>query len=364
MGAKCKIDRRKVNTKKTIRKILFVAMWFAIGGGMLVLLIAAMGKQKRNTCKDYSITIKGGEEKDFFLSKADVMKLLKAATKGNIKGQPKASFNLQQMESLLEENVWIKDAQLYFDNKDVLHVSVVERKPVARIFTNSGKSFYIDENEKGIPLSENLSIKVPVFTGVPDKKDRVKKDSLLMQDIRMTAQFISQNSFWTSQVAQIDVAPSDADGSWEFEMVPVVGNHLVKLGSGENIEQKFNRLFIFYKQVLARSGFDKYKTIDVRYTGQVVGGKSENPKVDSIQLRKNVENLLQQIKKIESENEAIEKSMTQNTALVAESADNKTVTANEPVSNNPDPNPSEKNRNPKPVEEKKIPKAVMKERGQ
>ncbi len=284
-----------MNTKKTIRKILFVSMWLMIGGGMLTLLIAAMGKQKRNTCKDYSITIKGGEEKDFFLSKGDVEKLLRAATKGNIKGQQKASFHLQQMEDLLEENVWIKDAQIYFDNKDVLHVSVAERKPVARIFTISGKTFYIDENEKGIPLSANLSTKVPVFTGVPDKKERTLKDSLLMQDIRTTAQFITSNPFWESQVAQIDVAPSEADGSWEFEMVPMIGNHIVKLGSGENIEQKFNRLFIFYKQVLARSGFDKYKTIDVRYTGQVVGGKSENPKVDSVQLRKSVENMLAEI---------------------------------------------------------------------
>ena len=348
-----------MNTKKTIRKILFVSMWMVIGGGMLVLLIAAMGKQKKNTCKDYSITIKGGEEKDFFLSKTDVTKLLKVATKGNIKGQPKASFNLQQMENLLEENVWIKDAQLYFDNKDVLHVSVVERKPVARIFTKSGKTFYIDEGEKGIPLSEHLSTKLPVFTGVPDKKDRAPKDSLLMEHIRTTAQFVSSNPFWASQVAQIDVTPSDADGSWEFEMVPMVGNHIVKLGNGENIEQKFNRLFIFYKQVLARSGFDKYKTIDVRYAGQVVGGKSENPKVDSVQLRKNVENLLQQIKKIESENEAIERSMTQNTAMVTESADNKIVTAKESSANNPDPNPTEKKHNPKPLEEKKVPKAVM-----
>ena len=93
------------------------------------------------------------------------------------------------------------------------------------------------------------------------------------------------------------MAPSEADGSWEFDMIPVIGNHIVKLGNGEDMEQKFNRLFIFYKQVLSRTGFDKYKTIDVRYAGQVVGGKSENPKVDSVQLRKNVENLLQQIKK-------------------------------------------------------------------
>jgi len=268
-----------------------------------MLLIAAIGKQKRNTCKDYSITIKGGEEKDFFLSKTDVGKLLEAATKGDIKGQPKASFNLQQMENLLEENVWIKDAQLYFDNKDVLHVSVTERRPVARIFTNSGKTFYIDENEKGIPLSEHLSTKLPVFTGVPDKENRAKKDSLLMQHIRITAQFISSNSFWASQVAQVDVVSPGTGGALEFEMVPVIGNHIIKLGNSENVEQKFNRLFIFYKQVLARSGFDKYKTVDVRYAGQVVGGKSENPKVDSIQLRKNVENLLQQIKKIERESE-------------------------------------------------------------
>ena len=269
-------------------------MWMVIGGGMLVLLIAAMGKQKKNICKDYSITIKGNEAKDFFLTETDVVKLLKAATKGNVKGQSKASFNLQQMENLLEENVWIKDAQLYFDNKEVLHVSVVERKPVARIFTQTGKTFYIDENEQGIPVSENMTIKVPVFTGVPDKESRAKKDSLLLHDIRTTAQFINGNPFWTSQVAQIDVAASNADGSLEFEMVPVIGNHIVKLGDGENVEQKFNRLFIFYKQVLARSGFDKYKTIDVRFEGQVVGGKSENPKVDSVQLRKNVENLLQQ----------------------------------------------------------------------
>ena len=40
-------------------------MWVLISGGMLTLLIAAMGKQKRNTCKDYSITIKAAMMKVF-----------------------------------------------------------------------------------------------------------------------------------------------------------------------------------------------------------------------------------------------------------------------------------------------------------
>jgi cell division protein FtsQ len=77
-------------------------------------------------------------------------------------------------------------------------------------------------------------------------------------------------------------------------MTPVVGNHIIRFGDGENVSGKFNRLFTFYQQVLSRTSIDKYKTIDVRFSGQVIGGKSLNPKVDSVQLRKNVERLLEE----------------------------------------------------------------------
>ena len=92
------------------------------------------------------------------------------------------------MENLLEENVWVKDAQLYFDNKDVLHVTVKEREPIARIFTTAGKSFYIDEEEQTMQLSDKLSAKVPVFTGFPDKKNTGKtKTAVLLHDVKVTA---------------------------------------------------------------------------------------------------------------------------------------------------------------------------------
>jgi len=275
-------------------------MWVAISGGMLTLLIAAVGKQKRNTCKDYVIAIKGNDE-SLFLSDEEVLKTLKTATNGNIKGQSKKSFNLLRLENLLEENQWVKEAQLYFDNRDILHVSVTERTPIARIFTSGGKSFYIDDEAQKMKLSTKRIAVLPVFTGFPDKNLKIKEDSILLNDIKITAQLINTDSFWTAQVAQIDVKPSESDQSWEFEMIPVVGNHIIKLGNGQNIAQKFNRLFIFYKEVLSRTGFNKYKTIDVRYAGQVIGGKSENPKVDSVLLRKSVEKMLEQIKIMEEE---------------------------------------------------------------
>lgn len=353
-----------MNTRKAIRKILFVTMWVVIGGAMLTLLIAAMGKQKKNVCKDYSITIKTAEGEDLFLGKPDILKLLKAGAKGNIKGQQKTSLNLLEMENLLEENVWVKDAQLYFDSKDVLHVTIKERIPIARVFTSGGKSFYIDEEQQVMQLSDKRSAKVPVFTGFPDTKTSKRKDSILLHNVKITAEYINKNPFWASQVAQIDMAPSETDGSWQFDMVPVVGNHIVNLGNGENIEQKFNRLFIFYQQVLSRTGFDKYRSVDVRYSGQVVGRKSDNPKVDSVRLRKSVENLLLQIKKMEDEAEVLEKAMNEKT-FTSEPTGKTDITTGKPVSDNPDPNPYESDfSDQKPAHERKSPKAVMKPAGQ
>jgi len=275
---------------------MFIAMWLVIGSGMLMLLIAAMDKQKKELCKGYEINIKAEKTGVFFLDQEGIGKLLKASVNGDIKGKVKAGFNLLQMEESLEKNVWIKDAQLYFDNHAVLHVSVKEREPVARIFTAGGKSFYMDADNRFMPLSEKTIAKVPVFTGFPDKK--TIKDTALVNAVNSLARYISTHPFWSSQVAQIDITADCGAGCWQFEMVPVVGRHVVKLGDANNIDQKFQRLFAFYQQVLNRTGFDHYKTIDVRFEGQVIGGKGDNPKTDSVKLAKSVQQMLEEANQV------------------------------------------------------------------
>lgn len=285
-----------MNAKTTIRKILFIAVWLCIGGGMVTLLLAAISKKNKGRCKDYSITIKGAKN-NLFIDQKDVEQLLVKSTGGAIKGQPIASFKLNELENMLDHNTWISRAELYFDNQDVLHVTVTEKEPVARLFTVAGNSFYIDSSAAKMPLSDKLSARVPVFTGFPDKKVLSAKDSVLLDNVRQVANYIFTQPFWMSQVAQIDITPQGT-----FEMIPVVGNHIVKLGDAENIEKKFRRLMIFYQQVLSNTGFDAYKVIDVQYAGQVVANRfAGDAKVDSVQLRKNVEKLLQASREAEAD---------------------------------------------------------------
>lgn len=292
-----------MNAKSTIKKVLFVALWLCIGGGMVTLLLAAITRKKNGQCNDYTILIKG-KNSNYFIDEKDVQQLLMKATGDSIKGQPVASFELYQLEQMLEHNTWINDAELYFDNQDVLHVTVTEKVPVARIFTVAGESFYIDSLGKQMPLSEKLSARVPVFTHFPDKKVISVSDSLLLNNVKTTAIFIVNDPFWMAQVAQVDINEDRT-----FDMIPVVGNHTIKLGDGNHIDQKFHRLMVFYKQVLSKTGFDTYKLIDVQYKGQIVVSKQAGTiKVDSVQLRKNVEKLLRQAR--ESENDTIVKAMT------------------------------------------------------
>ncbi len=285
-----------MNFKRTIQRILFVAFWLAVGTGMILLLAAAIRGRNKEKLRAYTIEIKAGPG-GAFLTEGDVEELLQHSTAG-VRGERLGLFNLRLVEQKIKSHVWIRDAQLYFDNQDVLHVQVQEKVPLARLFTVSGGSTYLDEQGRLMPLSLIKTIKVPVFTGLSDSVLSRKPDTVLLQQVFAMAQYLARDSFWASQVAQIDYTSAQ-----EWELIPVVGDHVVKLGSLTDIEAKLRRLMIFYQQVLSKTGLSRYRMIDVRFNGQVIAGSMSSARVDSLQLRRSVEKLLRDA--TEAENDTI-----------------------------------------------------------
>jgi cell division protein FtsQ len=110
-----------------------------------------------------------------------------------------------------------------------------------------------------------------VFTGFPAnlKKWRTASDKRMVQQIREVSLYLLSNPFWMAQVSQIDITPAR-----EFEIIPTIGNHVIEFGDGTEYENKFNRLFVFYKQVLSKTGMEKYDRIKVQYDKEVIGVKN------------------------------------------------------------------------------------------
>lgn len=230
---------------------------------IVVLLVAAVQKKNSLRCREVHVEIEGAEEHVF----VDEKHLLKQLEKmGADSGAAISSINLRWLETKIERDAWIKNAELYFDNNRVLQVKIEERQPLARVFTVSGSSFYIDSAGTRLPLSERQSARVPVFTSFPSDRTRLSgADSVLLLEIKRIAQTIARDSFWTDLVSQVDITPQHT-----YQMIPQLGNQVIMLGTADDLDDKLTRLYSFYRQVWAKAGFEKYERIDVQYAGQVV----------------------------------------------------------------------------------------------
>jgi cell division protein FtsQ len=272
--------------KKLIWKLFILAGWLLAGAGIVALLAAANRHQEKHVCKAVGILIKGNGEQ-LYIDKEDVMQLL--LKKDPLIGRPVNEVDLSSLEKALKQHQWIKKADLYFDSRNELHVIVTERVPIARVFTSTGTSFYFDSTAHQMPLIEGMNIRLPVITNFTASKKWNGDDSAFAKKMIGLVQYINANEFWSSQAAQIHITPER-----KVEIYPVIGNHVINLGTPDRVEEKLNNLFLFYSQVLSKSGLDRYRIINAEYGGQVIGVlKTAATAVDSIQLKKNIESLLQ-----------------------------------------------------------------------
>lgn len=258
---------------------------------MIVLLAAANRRQSERVCKNLAVSVTSDGE-HLFIDKADITQQIKSISKGSLINRPISAINLGQLERTLEKHTWIRNAELYFDSRDVLHVIIAERQPIARVFTTGGSSFYIDSSGYRMPLLSRVAVRLPLVTNFTPAKKLSVRDSALLKDVQKIVSFINSDPFWSAQIAQVDITPMRT-----FELLPVVGSHIIRVGTADDFEAKLSRLFIFYKQVLSKVGMDKYKAIDVQFKGQVIGMRStETAAIDSVLLQQNIAALIQRSK--------------------------------------------------------------------
>ena len=255
------------------------SLWLGMGVGAIVLLVAAIKRKDAQHCSGISITIEGVNN-NFFVDKKDILNIITGIVGGSAMGKAISAFDLKQLESSLQKDIWVKTAQLFFDNNNKLMVKVIEREPLVRVFTTTGTTFYIDSSLAMLPLSEKSSARLPVFTRFPsDKIVLSPQDSALLKDILTVSMAMQKDNFNMAMIDQVDITPQR-----NFEMVPKIGNTIIIFGDATDIEEKFYKLQLFYKEVMVKAGWNKYNEVNVQYKGQVVAKRkgAEDKSSDSL----------------------------------------------------------------------------------
>lgn len=252
---------------KDWKNILIKVMWSILGAALIVLFVIAWKAKSSKKVNEIQVELVGETKTALFMDEKEIVQILK--DQGITIGTLLEGVHLSNLEKNLEKIKWIKNAELFIDNQQLLQVQIEQRIPIARVFTMMGGSFYIDEAGWKLPLKQLTVLRLPVFTGFPTDQDQLSSpDSLMLQDILLFSKTIKDDSFFTSQIAQINL---EANG--EFQLIPSLGDHTVLIGTVENLEDKLNRLFTFYKNVWVHSGINAYQVLDCRFDKQVIALK-------------------------------------------------------------------------------------------
>ncbi len=269
---------------KNIKRWLTMAKWLGLSLVIVIVLVAAIQKNKNQTCQNIEVSIVGKTDQ-VFVNEKNILQLIDAGHIVNKKTVDE--IDLKLLEAKLEKNIWIDNVELFFDKNAVLHIDVIERTPLMRVFKQNGNSFYLDSKNLVLPLSNDYSAKVPVFTGFGNSTSFNAKDSALLQPMNVLATYIVNNEFWMAQLQQINIVNDN-----QFELIPTIGNHTILFGDTSNMANKFDRLFKFYKTVSSKIGFDKYHTLNLKFNNQIVATNDNGVAIDSVTARNSIQNFI------------------------------------------------------------------------
>ena len=257
---------------------MVVVLWTAALSGLTMSLAFVSKSEKNIVVKNLNITIHNNSE-NLFLNEKDISSFL-ASRDENLVSSKYRNISIPQIEKALNSHPAIENAEVAGDINGEIKIDVTQRTPVCRIINLDGESYYIDSQSKLMPLNDNYSARVIVANGFITepysrryqysinqiKENKTFKELSVLDDVMDVVNYINADSTLSLLIQQVYVNEEK-----EMELFPAVGNHKIIFGTTNLLEEKFNKLKLFYTQGLNKSdSWTKYSTINLKYKNLVV----------------------------------------------------------------------------------------------
>ena len=183
-------------------------------------------------------------------------------------------IDLNFLEEKIKSNKFIKDIEIYNNLNNVVNININQFKPYARLINNIGDDYYIDKNGEIFPVSNKYSERVLLIFFKNYKNIDKEKNINFFQngnEIFKLINYINRNDFYKKQISQINVLK---DG--EIIMIPQITKQKIYFGNTDNMEIKFKKLELFYKNILPTKGWNYYESVNLKFKNQIVCNKSSN----------------------------------------------------------------------------------------
>ncbi len=256
-----------------------IGLWVVFTIGLVFVMSFASRAHSRRLCEKLNILIDRKDEQQQFIKEEDVRKFLSDHNKMP-EGKELADVNVPDLENLLLTNPAVESCEVFMSVGGDMTIKIKQRRTIARIINLENESYYIDDRGMLMPWSEEYTSPVIVVNGLFADSyganydhsfdnidaDSAMKTTTMLDDIWQITKRIDADTFLRAQMTQLYLSPDKG-----FELVPRIGNHIIVLGDISDLDEKFTKLFIFYRDGLDRTGnWNDYTYIDLQYKNQIV----------------------------------------------------------------------------------------------
>ncbi|MGF1638938.1 MAG: cell division protein FtsQ/DivIB [Cyclobacteriaceae bacterium] len=249
-----------------MKRILKLALYSVAILGMLVMLGLVQKRHEERLCTDVRIYIEN-QYNNYFIGENDVLELINNRGHDKLIGVPASQIDLREIENRVLAHKFVHRAEAFKDHTGSLNVRVYQNRPIARMVSSRFPDRYVTEEGKILPVSGRFTARVILISG--DFAESASQSDLYESkagsSLLKLIKFIENDRFWKAQIAQVEMSRSG-----EITMYPQVGRQIIEFGKAEDLEQKFNRLSLFYKEILPKKGWNHYSKVNVKYRKQII----------------------------------------------------------------------------------------------
>jgi cell division protein FtsQ len=237
-----------------MRKNWFINIQLIAILGLVVFLYSFTSKRNENR-KIGKPAIEILDANNPFITSEMVNKLL-IESFGGTSTIRKEKLDLKNIEQTMNKHSLIDHSEVYVSVDGKLKTVITQKTPIARVF-DENSSFYIDYKGNRMPLSQNFSARVPLVYG--DMNNTYSKNFVSL------LQMVHKDDFLKKNIIGMTIS---ADGS--IVMKNRNYGYDIIFGRTIHMERKFNNYKAFFQKAVQDTLLDSYKTINLKFTKQVV----------------------------------------------------------------------------------------------
>ena len=262
-----------------MKQILNILFWIAVIAYYFLAMGFVSGRRSEIVCNHLNVSIMN-DARNRFVTAEDVVQMVDNRT-SKITGIRFDSINVSGIRQQLIGAAPIRHANIYKTVNGTVHIDVMQRMPVLRVINRYGESFYLDEQGDLLPHSNRYYAHVLAANGYINLRSEQKDYNVytaevasgrrnIMRELYDLAKYINDDRFWRAQIQQIYV-----NESGDFELIPLVGAHVIIFGAFDKPDVKFSKLESFYRNGLNVKGWNSYDVINLKYEGQIIATKKQ-----------------------------------------------------------------------------------------